>query len=71
MKKLEVSVQTGGWYDESKPNESMKFIKECGFEGVDYNIDGLFKSTFDPENLTSFFDKDMEQLYEYFSCCPG
>lgn len=67
MKKLEVSVQTGGWYDEAKPEESMKFIKECGFEGVDYNIDVLFKSTFEPENLTSFFDKDMEQLYEYFS----
>ena len=67
MKKLEVSVQTGGWYNETNPAESMKFIKECGFEGVDYNIDGLFKSTFDSENLTSFFDKDVEVLYEYFA----
>ncbi len=65
--RLAVSVQTGGWYDETNPEESMKYIKECGFEGVDYNIDSLFKTTFDPDNLTSFFDKDMEQLYEYFT----
>ena len=33
MKKLEVSVQTARWFDEKKPAESMKLIKECGFEG--------------------------------------
>lgn len=67
MKKLAVSVQTGNWYEEGKPEEGMKFIKACGFEGLDYNIDGLFKPSFDQENLTSFFDQDIEQLYEYFA----
>ena len=63
MKKLEVSVQTARWFDEKKPAESMKLIKECGFEGVDYNINSLFQFSFDEENLTSFFDKSLEEIY--------
>lgn len=66
MKKLEVSVQTARWFDEKKPAESMKYIKECGFEGVDYNINSLFQFSFDEENLTSFFDKSLEEIYEYY-----
>ena len=66
MKKLEVSVQSCDWYDESKPRESIRFIKECGFEGIDYNINNLFDDTFDKEGLTSFFDKSMEELFEYY-----
>lgn len=66
MKKLEVSVQTARWFDEKKPVESMKFIKECGFEGVDYNINSLFQFSFDEENLTSFFDRSLEEIYEYY-----
>ena len=38
MCKLAVSVQTAKWFDETKPADSMRYIKECGFEGVDYNI---------------------------------
>ena len=66
MKKLEVSVQTARWYEEGKPEEGMRFIKECGFNGVDYNLDSLFKDTFDSEKLTSFFDKSVEELYVYY-----
>ena len=66
MRKLEVSVQTARWFDETKPKESMKFIKECGFEGVDYNINSLFQFSFDEENMTSFFDKSLEEIYEYY-----
>ena len=66
MKKLEVGVQSGNWYDESRPAESIRFIKDCGFEGIDYNINNLFDRTFDKENLTSFFDKSLEELFEYF-----
>ncbi len=67
MKKLEISVETEGWYQEDKPEESIKYIKECGFEGIDYGMNAFFKSTFDQENLTSFFDHDIEQLYEYYA----
>ena len=66
MKQLEIGVQTARWYDEEKPMESLQFIKECGFEAIDYNISNLFANTFDEENLTSFFDKTEEELYEYF-----
>lgn len=66
MSRLEVSVQTAKWFDEKKPAESMKYIKECGFEGVDYNINSLFRATFDEEHLTSFFDKSIDKLKEYY-----
>ena len=66
MCKLAVSVQTAKWFDETKPAESMRYIKECGFEGVDYNINSLFRVSFDEEHLTSFFDKSIEKLKEYY-----
>lgn len=66
MKKLAIGVRSKWWYDEKNPDESIKFIKDCGFEAIDYGINGLFDSTFDEENLTSFFDKSLEELYAYF-----
>lgn len=66
MKKLEISVQSGNWYNENRPEESIRFIKECGFEGIDYNINNLFDRTFDKEKLTSFFDKSLEELFTYY-----
>lgn len=67
MKKLEIGVQSGNWYDEKRPEESIRFIKECGFEGIDYNINNLFDDTFNKEQLTSIFDKSLDELYEYFT----
>ena len=67
MKKLEISIETDGWYKEENPEESIKFIKECGFEGIDYGMNAFFKSSFDQENLTSFFDCKIEQLREYYA----
>lgn len=66
MKKLEVGVQSGNWYDESRPEESIRFIKECGFEAIDYNINNLYDSTFDKATLTSFFDKSLDEIFEYY-----
>lgn len=66
MKKLSVAVQTGDWYDEEHPEESIRFIKDCGFEGIDYNINNVFSQTFDKEKLTSFFDRDVAELYAYY-----
>lgn len=63
---LTISTQTENWYDETMPEEGMKFIKSCGFEGLDYNINSLFKTTFDQDKLTSFFDKEMDELYDYY-----
>ena len=66
MKNLEMGVQTARWYEEDKPAESLKFIKECGFEAVDYNISNLFDTTFDEDKMTSFFDKTVEELRKYW-----
>ena len=66
MKKLAIGVRSKWWYDETNPEESIRFIKECGFEAIDYGINGLFDDTFDEENLTSFFDKSLEELYTYY-----
>ncbi len=67
MRKLEVGVQSGNWYDEKKPEESIRLIKDCGFEGIDYNICNLFDATFDAKKLTSFFDADLKTLFDYFA----
>ena len=67
MKKLEISVETEGWFREEAIEESIQFIKQCGFEGIDYGMGALFKSTFEPEKLTSFFDRELDELYDYFS----
>ena len=64
--KWKVSVQTARWFDEKKPKESMEYIKECGFEAVDYSLDSLFKRTFDAVKLTSFFDKTIPELEAYY-----
>lgn len=66
MKNLEIGVQTARWYEEDKPEESLQFIKECGFEAIDYNISNLFATTFDEDKMTSFFDKTEEELLKYW-----
>lgn len=66
MKGLEVGIQSGDWYNEANPEESMCFIKECGFEAIDYDIHNVFDETFDEEKLTSFFDKSIEELLVYY-----
>ncbi len=66
MEKLLVSTESAVWFDPNRPDESLEFIKKCGFEGVDFNFQSLYRETFDPETLTSFYDKSLEELYEYF-----
>ena len=66
MKKWEVSAQTARWIDENDHVGSIKFIKDCGFEALDYNINSLFNRTYNAETLTSFFDKSVEELYEFY-----
>lgn len=66
IKSYRISVQSARWYNEECPAESMHFIRECGFEAIDYNIDSIFRRTFDEENLTSFFDKSVSELETYY-----
>lgn len=66
MKKLAIGVRSKWWYDETNPDKSIGFIKECGLEAIDYGINILFDDTFDEQNLTSFFDKSLDELYAYY-----
>ena len=63
MEKLIVSTGSSIWYDPNRPDESLEFIKKCGFEGIDFNFQSLYRKTFDPEKLTSFYDQILEELY--------
>ena len=67
---LEISVQSAGWYDKNDPDGSFAFIKDCGFEAVDFNIDHylpvktLTKSETAP---SSFFDQSTEDILAFFT----
>lgn len=64
---LKVCIQSSVWYREEEPNESLKMIRECGFEGIDYNIDNLLPGkTIIDRTLTEFFNQSELQLQEYF-----
>ena len=65
---LEISVQTACWLNESDPDASFRFIKECGFEAVDYNIDNHLPADCIPKGeLTTFFDQSVEELIAYYT----
>lgn len=66
MKKLAVGVQSAVWYKEDNPAESICYIKECGFETIDFGIADMFFRTFNKETCTSFFDKSVEELLAYY-----
>lgn len=61
-----IAINTEYWYDEKNPEESIKYIAECGIEAMDYDICSLFDKTFDLETLTSFFDQSWEDLCKYY-----
>ena len=71
-RELNVSVQNACWYDAMNNDreyvdKSIKFIKECGFDGIDFNINnalpgGKIKSG----ELTEFFNQSTEEIIEFF-----
>ena len=65
---LKVGVQTGGWYDHDNALASFEYIKSCGFEAVDYNIDIYLRP--DPMAKSgvitpTLFDKPIEEIIEW------
>ena len=64
---IRVGVQTAGWYSEKDIDGSIKFIKECGFNAIDFNIDHKLPGTkIQSGELTEFFNQDLEALYEFY-----
>ena len=66
---LKVGVQSAGWYDRNDPLKSFEYIKECGFESIDFNIDH-YMSTGKLANegiYPTLFDKDIAEILDFFT----
>ena len=65
---MKISVQGSGYFDWKDPDSSFKFISECGFDAVDFNIDNLLSvpGITKAESISSFFDKSDEEIIEFF-----
>ena len=66
MKELAIGIRPCSWYDEAKIDESIRSIKEGGFEAVDISFRYIPIETYDEKTGTSFFDKSLEELYAYY-----
>ena len=70
--KWKVSTQTAFWFDHraddiSRADEALAFIKSCGFDAVDFNIDvKLHNSLLFHGERNTFFDASVEELLEYY-----
>ena len=42
---LKIGIETSYWYDGKRTEESIRYIKECGFEAIDWDFSGLFEQT--------------------------
>jgi len=65
---LKVGVQSAGWLNKEDMLPSFEYIKECGFEAVDFNIDHYVSSAkLSKEGIyPTVFDKSTEELLEFF-----
>lgn len=70
---LKISTQTGDMFNECTTdlcqlNENYAHLKECGFEAIDYNMDHFLTSgEIKSGKLNDFWDKSLDELYEYFA----
>lgn len=70
--KLKVSIQTGDWYDdlfgaEQGVDEAFAFVKACGFDTLDYNLDhnlNVWKKL--KGEAEDFYDTDVEEILEKY-----
>lgn len=61
-----ISIQSAYWYDDDRPDDSIKFIKSCGFEAVDFSLEQYFKRTFNEDNLSSIYDRDIDEIIDHY-----
>lgn len=66
---VKIGVQTARWYDKEDPLGSLTYIKECGFDAVDFNIDTYMKTVRLVKEgvFPTIFDMSVEELYEFFA----
>lgn len=66
---LKVGVQSAGWYDRNDPLKSFEYIKECGFESIDFNIDHYMSTgKLAKEGIyPTIFDQPVEEILAFFT----
>ncbi|MBE6596950.1 MAG: sugar phosphate isomerase/epimerase [Ruminococcaceae bacterium] len=66
---LKIGVQSAGWYNRETPLESFEYIKSCGFESVDFNIDHYLspKKLKEEGIYPTVFDGSIEEVLEFFT----
>ena len=66
---LKIGVQSAGWYKGNDPLGSFEYIKSCGFESVDFNIDGYLNGWKMAKDgvFPTIFDKSVEEVLEFFT----
>ncbi len=66
-KELQVAVTPSHWFDDNNPFESFKFIKECGFDSIDFAICAKYPyADLKVGKRSEFFSKDIEEILEYY-----
>ena len=65
---LEIGIQSAHWYKSTDPTGSFRFIKECGFEAVDFNMDQYInvKKAAAEGIYPTIFDGDTAEVLEFF-----
>ncbi len=67
-----ISIQTGNWYDDlfggdMGADEAFRYIKACGFDTLDYNIDHTIPvQNIVDGTLTDFYDAELPELLERY-----
>lgn len=70
---LRIGTQSDGWYSHLDPDGSVAYIKSCGFDAIDFNLNSYIscadaRAAFkEGKPFTSFYDQDVEKLYEHFA----
>ena len=67
---LRIGTQSDIWYSELDPDNSIAYYKSCGFDTIDFNLHQYIKcgelKDMEPP-FSSFYDKPLDELYEYFA----
>ena len=67
----QLSIQSAGWYGvlfgDAKAEEAFAFIKSCGFDAVDHNLDSaLTQNQIKNRERSPFFAQPREKILEYY-----
>lgn len=64
---IKLGVQSAPWYSDQDPDSSIRFVKESGFDAIDFNIDvHLPGDKIKTAEFTPFFDQSIEELCEFY-----